>query len=480
MSGHLRVAVVHPHLRPGGVTKVIETSLRALMDHPVRVAVLSGTSAATHLAAPVELVAGLDYLGSPATRSAALADALEERVASGLGAPPDLWHVHNPLVGRHPVFALATAELVRRGHRLLLHVHDFPEDGRPLNHAALREAGALPTLYPNTARVHYAVLTGHDRSVLLSAGIPGERVHVLPNAVDADATGPAPVTPLADGPPLLVYPTRAIRRKNVGEMLLWAARMGRDAQWAVTLAPTNPSDLEPYQKWKVLAAELALPVEFEAGLRAPGAYEALLRRSAAVITTSVAEGFGLAFLEATTRGRPLLGRDLPSVTGDLTRSGLRFPGLYSRCGVPVRWFGMDRLREALSSGWAHALAAYDRAPAAEDEARLLNMAITDDEVDMGCLDESLQREAVRLTSPASSGSGGCGPSLLSGLPVASAVLPENLAHTRRHYGVETYGERLSTLYREVAGAPASAAAWADPERVLDAFLDPARFTLLRT
>ena len=480
MSPPLRVAVVHPHLRPGGVTKVIETSLRALAEHPVGMTVLSGTPAGTHLAAPVEPVAGLDYLGGPATHPEALADALEERAASGLGAPPELWHVHNPLVGRHPVFALATAELVRRGHRLLLHVHDFPEDGRPANHAALRDAGALPTLYPNTARVHYAVLTGHDRSVLTGAGIPGERVHVLPNAVDAAHAGPAAAAPITDGPPLLLYPTRAIRRKNLGEMLLWAARMGRDAQWAVTLAPTNPSDLEPYREWKVLAAELALPVEFEAGLRAPGAYEALLRRSTAVITTSVAEGFGLAFLEAATRQRPLLGRDLPSVTSDLNRAGLRFPGLYPRCGVPVRWFGRDRLRDALTSGWGRALAAYDRVPAAEDEPRLMNMAITDEEVDMGCLNESLQREAVRLTLSASPGSGGCGPSLLSGLPAASAALPGNLDHIRRHFGLDTYGQRLLVLYRAVAGAPPDRPAWADPERVLDAFLDPARFTLLRT
>jgi glycosyltransferase involved in cell wall biosynthesis len=473
VSGHLRVAVVHPHLRPGGVTKVVETSLRALAEHPIRVAVLSGSPVGPNFPAPVGLVEGLDYLDGPATRPKALADALEQQAADALGAPPDLWHVHNPVVGRHPVFALAVAALVRRGHRLLLHVHDFPEDGRPANYAALREAGALPSLYPDVSHVHYALLTRHDRGILMGAGLPGDRLHVLPNAVETDVA--APPAPPDDGPPLLLYPTRAIRRKNLGEMLLWGARMGGDARWAVTLAPTNPSDLEPYRKWKALAAELELPVEFEAGLRAPDAYETLLARSTAVVTTSVAEGFGLAYLEAATRRRPLLGRDLPVVTGDLTCDGLRFPGLYDRCGVPLGWFGADRIRNALFSGWAEVLAAYDRLPAPDDEARLMNAAITGDEVDMGCLDESMQREAVRSARSSTGGH-----SLLTALPAAAAVMPGNLVRIRDHYGLERYGARLMALYRAVAGAPADGPAWADPTRVLDAFLEPARFTLLRT
>ena len=473
MSGHLRVAVVHPHLRPGGVTQVIETSLRALADHSVRVAVLSGSPARPGFPAPVGLVAGLDYLDAPATHPEALADALEQQAAAALGAPPDLWHVHNPVVGRHPVFALAVAALVRRGHRLLLHVHDFSEDGRPANYAALREAGALPTLYPDVSHVHYALLTRHDRGILMDAGLPDDRLHVLPNAVETDLA--APTANPEDGPPLLLYPTRAIRRKNIGEMLLWAARMGGDARWAVTLAPTNPSDLEPYRKWKALAAELALPVEFEAGLRSPDAYATLLARSTAVVTTSVAEGFGLAYLEAATRRRPLLGRDLPAVTGDLTRDGLRFPGLYARCGVPVEWFGAERIRNALFTGWAEVLDAYDRLPAPDDESRLMNAAITGDEVDMGRLDESMQREAVRSALSYKGGH-----SLLTALPAAAEVVPDNLVRIREHYGLERYGARLMALYRAVADAPTGGPAWADPARVLDAFLDPARFTLLRT
>ena len=105
----------------------------------------------------------------------------------------------------------------------------------------------------------------------------------------------------------------------------------------------------------------------------------------------------------------------------------------------------------------------------------MHAAIRGDEVDMGRLDESMQREAVRFTRSATGGH-----SLLTTLPAASAVMPDNLARIRDHYGMESYGARLMALYRAVADAPAGGPAWADPARVLDAFLDPARFTLLRT
>jgi hypothetical protein len=63
------------------------------------------------------------------------------------------------------------------------------------------------------------VLTTRDAALLKRAGAPPERVHHLPNP--GAAGWPVPGPPPADGGRL--YPTRAIRRKNLGEFLLWAA-----------------------------------------------------------------------------------------------------------------------------------------------------------------------------------------------------------------------------------------------------------------
>ena len=38
----MRVAIVHNHLNPGGVTRVIRTALAALADSDIRIAVLVG------------------------------------------------------------------------------------------------------------------------------------------------------------------------------------------------------------------------------------------------------------------------------------------------------------------------------------------------------------------------------------------------------------------------------------------------------
>ena len=58
----LRVAIVHYHLRPGGVTRVIQHAVSALRGARYRVAVLTGYSpdAESFLPGEVHIVSGLD------------------------------------------------------------------------------------------------------------------------------------------------------------------------------------------------------------------------------------------------------------------------------------------------------------------------------------------------------------------------------------------------------------------------------------
>ena len=64
-------------------------------------------------------------------------------------------------------------------------------------------------------------------------------------------------------------------------------------------------------------------------------FDDLLFASDVVVTTSLLEGFGFAFLEGANRGKPLMGRNLADVTSDFIEAG--FPGmsLYDRLLVPV-------------------------------------------------------------------------------------------------------------------------------------------------
>ena len=234
--------------------------------------------------------------------------------AQGFGARDTLLHVHNHSLGKNVSWPGALAELARRGWRTLLQVHDFAEDNRPANYQRLSTAWISPTpeqigglLYPQAPHIHYATLTRRDADVLREAGVAAERLDSLPNP--AAEFGPLPAAAEARervfaklGLPadarLLVYPVRGIRRKNLGEMLLLAALAPADAYLAVTLAPKNPAEYVSFDCWNELARRLHLRCRFDTGGEYGAGYHDMLAAADAILTTSVAEGFGMVFLEA--------------------------------------------------------------------------------------------------------------------------------------------------------------------------------------
>src|SRR5690606_29018446 len=104
--------------------------------------------------------------------------------------------------------------------------------------------------------------------------------------------------------------------------------------FAVTLRPKNPIEAASFDRWRMLAESLDLPCRFDIGSpRAEGGYgcdfKDALAAADAVLTTSVAEGFGMVFLEAWLAGKPLIGRDLPEITREFKAAGMRFRSLWS-------------------------------------------------------------------------------------------------------------------------------------------------------
>ncbi len=477
-----RVAVVHYHLRPGGVTRVIENAAAALEESGAATAVLSGEAPAggSLLRGRSRAVPGLGYAsGKGAPDPETLAVRLEEAARAALGGPPDLWHFHNHSLGKNPSLTRAVGILARRGRRLLLQIHDFAEDGRPALFRALREAlgeGGGPELgrrlYPQGANVHYAAINRRDLLLLEKAGVAPARLHFLPDPVAV----PRDVPPPAGGEGrLFLYPTRAIRRKNLGEFLLWAARGRPGDRFAVTLAPRTSAERPFYERWVAFARREKLPVEFEAGTRGGRSLSALFAVSAAAVTTSVAEGFGLAFLEPYVAGRPLAGRKIPEITEEIEAAGIDLSPLYERLPVLLQTGERRRLREKIAEGVARWLEAYGRRPRRGDAERALEAAGGGREFDFGRLDEALQMAIIRRSR------GGGPEGALDAGSHPGAAVRRNREIARKRFGSEAYARVLTGIYRRIL-EPAGAAGGDDfrLETVLDFFLDPRRFFLLRS
>lgn len=482
----MNVAILHYHLRRGGVSSVVLGQAEALLEEPGtwRVALVSGSYPERHPPCPIAVVPGLDYgtrrfnpgnCALPADGGArALADAIDSALREVFPGGCDLIHVHNPLIRKNPCLGPALAELRRRGHRLLVQVHDFAEDFRP-------DVYDADYAYPEDC--DYAVINSRDRDNLVAAGLEPERIHLLPNPLSLSL----PFEPRigmrdegAAGRRTILYPVRAIRRKNLGETLLLARYLPGGSELAVTLPPSNPRDLPAYEGWKALGARLGSPVRFEAGLDEPLA--GLFGLSARAVTTSVKEGFGYSFLEPAARGIPLVGREIPYVVRDFREAGIALPGLYRQLAVPTAALPEEDLRQAMTKALTSLAKAYGATLGGDREAVLSRLGgrFSGELADFGALPEGLQRRILdRLHSDR-----GFEAEFLSLNPFLPGLFetwpaPEEAARWRSAIGAEysmaVCARKLEAAYESATANDAKGAI--DRRILLERFLSPESFFL---
>ena len=308
---------VHYHLRPGGVTRVLQEEVHVFSELGIPCVTLSaGPEDAGH--GKHREIPALDYTSdlAPTLRADDLVSAVKDLPR------PWIWHLHNPTLGCHPAMAEVVDQLARNGERMILHIHDFAEDQRPDNLRRLKHG--VPW-FPVGEHLHYIVLTHRDRGILCDAGLPAENITVLGNPI-----APRPMPMSCSEKPFLLYPTRAITRKNIGELLLLAAISPADAHFATTMGPGASRHQCLYSRWQGLAAELDLPIDWEIAEKASNAgdWEQCIASATHLVHSSQQEGFGMAFLEAIAWQRPLLGRAIRHIQENLRLHGIDHPFLY--------------------------------------------------------------------------------------------------------------------------------------------------------
>lgn len=519
----MNLVIVHHHLNRGGVTQVILNHLRALHEAGAkevfeRIVILYGGRAtgwpvqAEPALAGVELakVPSIDYDTVTAVGEEAPYRATSEMLEQlGLAPEETLLHVHNHTLGKNVAWPNALARLAEAGYRMLLQLHDFAEDFRPDNYRRQVEYHAesgtgMAEVYFQAPHVHYAVLNSRDRGILEKAGFASEKLAWLPNPVQ-----PFPILPhRADArhtlqeklgvkpkEPYVLYPVRGIRRKNVGELVLWSALAPKPVTFGITLAPVNPVELKPYDAWQALAEELELPCKFDVGGDQGLSFHDNLAAADAIINTSVAEGFGLVFLEAWLAGNLLIGRDLPEISADFKEAGLRLDSLASSLFVPKRCpisgrevFSEQAYRHRMSELFTQVRKDFGQdAMEAEDLEKQLDERLSDEWIDFALLTVGAQREVVRAVA--------------NSKELAEAIVQENAQVMRpltqedanfdstiqinsqivlTRFGLKGTGERLRERYEQLAKqTPGPVSSFAGANRILRQFVELSRFHPVR-
>lgn len=357
----MEVYIIHYHLNPGGVTRIIEAQITGLksISEDVNLTVLSGKSSNEDMLHGVKALvdSALYYInnGSDVVKYAESVASIMSTITKGINDQQVL-HFHNPNLGKNPSLTMAVFKLASEGYPIINHCHDFPED-RPANLAllesiipAMSHLSLNQVMYPDFPWYHFVVLNSCDYERILQKGVPASRVHLLPNPVSMKQAGAGIEIPILrnkicgilgfDSTKIICcYPVRAIERKNLGEYLLLAALFADVAQFAVTQPPKNPVEIPQYSRWKKFCNEKGLAIKFEAGEAVN--HEELIIISDFCITTSIREGFGMVYLEPWLAGTPVIGRELPCIIGDLKRLGVDFPRLYEHILIETPDSTMD-------------------------------------------------------------------------------------------------------------------------------------------
>jgi glycosyltransferase involved in cell wall biosynthesis len=428
----MKVFIFHYHLNPGGVTRVIDLQIDALKLAVPDVGIELITGACSNpdfyreKGVTLTINPELNYLAEPLLnlkkRFLRILNFFEEIL------PKDgILHFHNINLGKNPLITLAFYHLVENGYVVLNHTHDFSED-RPENQQFLEKIlgeisgkPLLEILYPTAENYYLAVLNSSDYQRLSTLGIKEDRRFLLPNPVFftekkfsqrveilkreiCDNLGINPAKKI------VTYPVRVIHRKNIAEFVLLASLIKSEANWIVTQPPKNPVELNEYNQWKEFCEKENIPIIWEAGNKVD--FEGLVKISDYCITTSIREGFGMAYLEPWLLETPVIGRDLPSVTIDLKNSGLEFPRLYSNFRVT----DSKEIHELPILEQMDIISSIGKIPGNREKIFQLN-------------------------------------SFLGQLlfPVNKALILKNKGVILREYSLENYGQRLHEIYRRITG-----------------------------
>ena len=483
----MRIAIVHYHLKRGGVTRIIESTLLGLNQHHEKhdCVVISGEDSSNFTYREcVRTVAGLNYSNQQQVTpdSKDLLQQLRSSARTALGALPDVWHIHNHSLGKNHALPGLVALLAKEGESVLLQMHDFAEDGRPDNYTVNKGRFQWSDkLYPNCQNVHYGVINARDYQIFLDTGIDKNRLHLLANPIDtakepADQDKVKSVSDDLNADRLIVYPVRATRRKNFGELLLWATIDQKDAHYVTTLGPTNSNYYNSYVRWQKIAKANNLPITFEIGECNRWSFENIISSAEAIITTSIAEGFGLSFLEPWMMKKHIIGRNLPEITADFKIHGIKLENLYTHIPIPDEWIDMDRLLDKITNELRKVYTAYDRGlPVDAPQLALDSIRPTSNTVDFGGLDEEMQEKVLEL---------------LINEPKAKQLLPQlntaknpstaenNRIQIANLFSLNHYIENLVKIYGSIQKD--TTIDYFNPNLLIDGFLKPKRFRLLRT
>jgi hypothetical protein len=463
----MKIAFIHYHLKTGGVTTCLKQQLAALKND-CDMCVFTGETPPAGFAAKTIHLPELAYSSvyRQPFEPEKVAAVMFNKIRNQFDGPADIVHVHNPLLAKNSRFLDILKVLQKMGLNLLLQIHDFAEDGR----ARLYYSEDYPS------DCHYCVVNSRDYRILLKSGLKKQGLHQLSNCVSVPQRSSSPVADES----CVVYPIRAIRRKNIGEAILLSLVFANEAKLAITLPPNSAADIASYQGWKTFVADHHLRVEFDRGLTTP--FETIVCSARYLLTTSITEGFGFSFLEPWLFEKIVWGRKLPDICNDFESRGVDLDHMYTQLKVPIEGFDSKKFCDQWRRTIQDTAGIFDLQIDPQQIQSAYDAITEGGRIDFGLLAETFQKQVLRhlLSKKAHI------QKLITLNPplakLGSAAVPKDIIESNRHaivrnYSMAQYRQNLLDLYAQVVATAVRHRI--DKKRVLTEFFDLKHFSLLK-
>jgi len=462
----MKIVLFHYHLKPGGVTTVIKHQVSALKD-VCEVLIITGENPPEKFHPNIKVVPELAYTKKNYSNpgylkiTTKIIAAILEKWPEGC----DVFHAHNPTLAKNKYTIQILKELQKKGINLFLQIHDFAEDGRP--QAYSKEE------YP--LNCHYGVINSRDYNILLKTGLTSSGLHKIPNIIT-----PLKVKTNNRENHLLLYPVRAIRRKNLGEAILLSLFLETKDYLGISLPASSEADMQSYSDWKEFVLKNELKVSFELGLSRN--FLDIVAQAKMIITTSITEGFGFTFLEPWTADKQLFGRLLPDICQDFIEEGINLSNLYSEFSIPLELIDVKSFFKRWQSCILDRTSAFNLNLSEKKIISGFNSLTKNQKIDMGFLDEIAQKEVIgkilknrklletiKFLNPYLD--------LLKEPNPKTKLIEENKEIIFNNYTEKQYKKRLLNIYRSVTTSQVSQKI--NKKQLLKEFLNPLSFKLLK-
>ena len=256
----------------------------------------------------------------------------------------DIIIIENPVVGTIPLATLAFKEFSENTDKKIIYrIHDFIDDRPHLFEEFKKTFDDFESIYPQTDNVSFITLTNTDKERLIQKGL--KNVNVIPNSIIISDFSTTPEKPLKlretfeeqgiieSNEKIISYPVRVLKRKNIEEAMLLTKILNLECPYRLIV--TVPLDKEYEKEILDLAEKYNIPCSIGQAVeyisfdkKDDFTITDLYKISDLVVSTSITEGFGFAFVEPWLAETPVIGRKISSVTEDFVENGIDLNHLY--------------------------------------------------------------------------------------------------------------------------------------------------------